>query len=576
VGLLGGGAAVFVAAIGMVEAFADQQIIDGLELGYLMLALIVVGCGYLAAKPPPQLEGFAPARPGPRNVLAGLLAGLATGILVSLFVALASTFDVRPVFTNVSPVLVDLLTFQQGVAVGAVLLLPGMAMLAAAGGALHLIPPRWRRALMVATAWTLLLGLLQSLVLQVLGGLDALIPRLDVALVGQFLYQPAGGLTVAGTVVLSAGSFGLWFLLRRRRPTRLRQRFDGLPRQRRLAVGLLGLVLLVATVGLLPQILGPFLSEVANVAGIFLLMALGLNIVVGFAGLLDLGYVAFFAVGAYTTAVLTSPTSPALSPELTFWLALPFVLMAAAAAGITVGTPVLRMRGDYLAIVTLGFGEIARILLLSDWLAPMFGGPRGIRQIPNINVGGVELSGPPELFYPIFGFVLVALYVSYALRDSRMGRAWMAIREDESVAEAMGVNIVAAKLWAFIIGAVLASFGGALFAMKVGSVFPSTFEIIVSITVLVVIIVGGLESIIGVTVGAFLLIALPEILREFDEYRFLMYGALLVLMMVKRPEGFLPSRRRALELHEEEVAQDAWLLAEAEHQERERQAAEAG
>jgi branched-chain amino acid transport system permease protein len=318
----------------------------------------------------------------------------------------------------------------------------------------------------------------------------------------------------------------------------------------------------------LPTILGVFLSQVAVTAGIFLLMALGLNIVVGFAGLLDLGYVAFFAVGAYTTAVMTSPGSPAFAPELTFWLALPFVVLAAAVSGLLVGTPVIRMRGDYLAIVTLGFGEIARLLFLSEWLTPVFGGAQGIINIPDIVIGPVEVQGPQMFFYAVFGFALIAAYVSYAVQDSRIGRAWMAMREDESVAEAMGVNIVTAKLLAFIIGAVLAGFGGALFAANIGSIFPSSFNIIVSITVLVVIIIGGLGSIPGVVLGALILVGLPELLREFENFRFLIYGALLIFMMLNRPEGFIPSRRRAQELHEEEMLQDVWLKEEQERQER--------
>jgi branched-chain amino acid transport system permease protein len=302
-------------------------------------------------------------------------------------------------------------------------------------------------------------------------------------------------------------------------------------------------------------------------------MALGLNIVVGLAGLLDLGYVAFFAVGAYTAGILTSPISPAFAPELSFWAALPFVVLAAALAGIVVGTPVLRMRGDYLAIVTLGFGEITRLIVISDWAGPVFGAARGVRQIPNITVGNVELVDPQQLFYVILLFLVLVVYISYALQDSRMGRAWMAIREDETVAEAMGVNVVAAKLWAFIIGAVLAAFGGALFATQVGSVFPATFEVLVSITVLAVIIIGGIASVPGVILGSLVLVALPEILRQFEEYRFLIYGALLIFMMLKRPEGFIPSRRRAEELHEEELGQDAWLRA---HQERQATETEAG
>jgi len=238
-------------------------------------------------------------------------------------------------------------------------------------------------------------------------------------------------------------------------------------------------------------------------------------------------------------------------------------VLAAAVSGLVVGTPVLRMRGDYLAIVTLGFGEIARLLFLSDWLKPTFGGAQGIIRVRDITVGPIQIAEPQAFFYAIFCFVLLATYVTYALQDSRVGRAWMAMREDEAVAEAMGVNIVAAKLSAFIAGAMLAGFGGALFATKIGSVFPHSFNVIVSITVLVVIIVGGMASVPGVVLASFVLVGLPELLREFEEYRFLIYGALLIFMMQRRPEGFIPSRRRARELHEEEVTQDAWLRDQA-------------
>ncbi|MFQ5804606.1 MAG: branched-chain amino acid ABC transporter permease, partial [Candidatus Methylomirabilales bacterium] len=279
--------------------------------------------------------------------------------------------------------------------------------------------------------------------------------------------------------------------------------------------------------------------------------------------LLDLGYVAFFAVGAYTAAVLTSPSSPRWNPELTFWAALPFIILAAALAGIMVGGPVLRMRGDYLAIVTLGFGEIARLVFQSDWFRPVFGGAQGIINIPSLAIGSTKFVSPAEIYYPILGFCLLAAYVSWRLADSRIGRAWIAMREDEQVAEAMGINIVATKLSAFIIGAILASFGGALFAVKIGSIFPHSFSILVSITVLVTIIVGGMGNIPGVIVGTLTVVALPELLREFEEYRLLFYGALLIAMMLLRPEGLMPSVRRARELHEEEMAQDAWVRAES-------------
>ncbi len=174
-------------------------------------------------------------------------------------------------------------------------------------------------------------------------------------------------------------------------------------------------------------------------------------------------------------------------------------------------------------------------------------------------IGPLTFSTPQDYFYPVFLFVLLAAYITLAVQNSRWGRAWMAMREDESVAEAMGVNIVTAKLSAFVVGAVLASFGGALFASQIGSVFPHTFDIVVSITVLVIIIVGGMGSVPGVTLGAVVLIVLPNLLREFSEYQFLFYGVLLIVMMLKRPEGFIPSKRRAQELHQDEMMQDAWL-----------------
>ena len=301
--------------------------------------------------------------------------------------------------------------------------------------------------------------------------------------------------------------------------------------------------------------------------GLFLLMGLGLNIVVGLAGMLDLGYVAFFAVGAYTVGVLTSPLSPRLALGWTWWAALPVAIVVSAITGVLVGLPVIRMRGDYLAIVTLGFGEIVRILFLSDWLSPVFGGAQGVLHIPGIPLGFTEVSGvDPEgvLYFALF-FVLVAAWISWSLQQSRIGRAWTALREDETVAAAMGVNVVRAKLNAFIVGAVLAGCAGALFAAKLGSVFPSSFELLVSIIILVVVIVGGMGNIPGVAVGAVVLIGVlggprvPGLLAEFAEFKLLIYGALLVFMMLRRPEGLLPSVRRSRELRADELRQDAWL-----------------
>jgi branched-chain amino acid transport system permease protein len=250
-------------------------------------------------------------------------------------------------------------------------------------------------------------------------------------------------------------------------------------------------------------------------------------------------------------------------------IALPVAILVGALAGVIVGQPVIRMRGDYLAIVTLGFGEIVRLLAVSDWLKPVLGGAQGITRIPNLDLGFRVLDTPSEIFYAIFGAAALAAYISYALQNSRIGRAWVALREDESVAEAMGVNVVAAKLWAFVIGAALAGLAGFLFATTIGSIFPATFEIQQSIVILIIVIVGGLGSVPGVVVASLLLIALPELLREFREYRFLVYGALLIFMMLSRPEGLIPSRRRAAELREDERAQDEWLRSAATQEQQE-------
>jgi branched-chain amino acid transport system permease protein len=567
IGLSSAAAAVFVAAAGIVakRPFPDINVVGGLVLGYVILFAIPWVLGYVAAKPPVQIEGFEATRPGLRNVLAGLIAGVLTGAALALFLLVAGNINLRPVFSNVSPALIEKLSFGQSLGAAALILLGSGTTLGLVGGALHIVPPLWRRALFGGLVWVFAIGLLEDFFDEVLGNTGA-------GYLADFLYQRGGGLSEVGGVVVFALFTALYGYLAVRKVS-VRALMDRVPEDRRRGARLLiGGILLVLLL-LVPQVLGRFYSHTANVAGIFLLMALGLNIVVGLAGLLDLGYVAFFAVGAYTTAILTSPNSPAFSPELTFFAALPAVVLAAAIAGILVGTPVLRMRGDYLAIVTLGFGEITRLVVGSDWAAPVFGAARGVRQVPNITVPvvGVEIVDPQQFFYVILVFLAFAVYASYALQDSRMGRAWMAIREDETVAEAMGVNVVAAKLWAFIIGAVLASLGGALYATQIGSVFPSSFLLIVSITVLVVIITGGLASVPGVILGSLVLVGLPEILRQFEEYRFLIYGALLIFMMLNRPEGFIPSRRRMEELHEEEVGQDAWLRTQ-----QERQSTEAG
>ncbi|HEX9847813.1 MAG TPA: branched-chain amino acid ABC transporter permease [Acidimicrobiia bacterium] len=552
-GLSNAAAMVLVAATGIVGTFQGRLIIDPfLPLGLLFLYLVAWAFGWLAAKPPTTLEGFAPAVPGPRNLAAGALTGAIGGAGTALLLVFMTTFNLRAIFLELSPQLADTLSFGMSVAAAVPLIVAVATAAGLAGAAVHFLAMRWRRAVMPGLMWVLIFALFTDMIGQFFGGVG-------LEFVTDLLFTSRGGpLTVVGAVIVFV-AFSALYWYRGERKTTLRQRFDLLPADRRTrwTVGLAVAVMVI--LWFMPRIMGPFVSQVLDNAGIYLLMALGLNIVLGYAGLLDLGYVAFFAVGAYTAAILTSPLSPAFSPELTLIAALPFVMIAAAIAGVIVATPVLRMRGDYLAIVTLGFGEIARILLNSAWLAPYFGGAQGITNIPDLQIGPLTFRSPQDYFIPIFLFVVVAAYITLALQKSRWGRAWMAMREDESVAEAMGINIVTAKLSAFVVGAVLASFGGALFGSQIGSVFPHSFDIVVSITVLVIIIVGGMGSVPGVTVGALALIALPNLLREFSEYQFLFYGVLLIAMMLVRPEGFIPSKRRAQELHTEELAQDAWL-----------------
>ena len=245
--------------------------------------------------------------------------------------------------------------------------------------------------------------------------------------------------------------------------------------------------------------------------------------------------------------------------QMSFWLALPISVIVAALAGVILGMPVLRMRGDYLAIVTLGFGEIIRILVLSDMLKPYIGGAQGVLKIPKPAFAGMSLVEPQKLYYVVLGGVLIAAFMSVRLRDSRLGRRWMAMREDEDVAEAMGINLVGTKLLAFGIGAAFSGLAGAINAAKLTSIFPHSFSLLVSINVLSLIIVGGLGSIPGTIVGAIALVGLPELLREFAEFRWLMYGLLLIAMMLTRPEGFIPSDIIQRELHAEEENPDEGL-----------------
>ncbi len=304
----------------------------------------------------------------------------------------------------------------------------------------------------------------------------------------------------------------------------------------------------------MPALAGAYIGQVLMLVGLYILMGMGLNLEVGLAGLLDLGFVAFFAVGAYTTALLTADNAHALL-HLSFWAAMPISVLLSVVVGVVFGLPVLGVRGDYLAVATLGLGEIVRVIVLSDFAAPLLGGAQGLLQIPKPRVGGLVLASPVQLFYLTLIASAVAAFVAWRLESSRLGRAWMALRDDEDVAQALGINLVRSKLMAYGLGAAFAGLAGSIFAVMLTSVYPSSFQLLISINVLALIIVGGMGSLPGVVLGSVVLIGLPELLREFGEYRYLFYGAALIVMMRWRPEGLWPSEVRRRELHDADEAE---------------------
>jgi len=304
----------------------------------------------------------------------------------------------------------------------------------------------------------------------------------------------------------------------------------------------LGLLVLLA---MAPLPLGDTMAvmRVLDLIAIYALLALGLNVVVGFAGLLDLGYVAFYAVGAYLYAFLDSAQ---------FGIHLPFLLTLilggglAAMFGVLLGIPVLRLRGDYLAIVTLGFGEMIRILLNN--LDRLTNGPQGISRIDTPTIIGYSLSTPTHIYYLLLVLLTLSVIILRRLENSRIGRAWAAIREDEGAARAMGLNTRNLKLMAFAIGATTAGLAGVVFSGLQGFVSPESFTFWESITILSMIVLGGIGSIPGVIIGAVLLVGIPEVLRQYSDYRLLVFGMAMILMMVLRPQGIWPSRIVSAEL----------------------------
>ncbi len=302
---------------------------------------------------------------------------------------------------------------------------------------------------------------------------------------------------------------------------------------------IIAIAILLVALSAFPFIADRYALDLASQTGIYIVLALGLNIVVGQTGLLVLGYVAFYAVGAYTYAILST------GHLINFWAALPVAAFMAGIFGLILGAPTLRLRGDYLAIVTLGFGEITRIVL-NNW-DKLTGGPNGIADIPRPRIGSFEFT-LTYFYYLVLVFVVLTVIFAGRLNNSRIGRAWIAIREDETAAEAMGVNTTWLKLLSFALGAALAGLAGVFYTAKMGFVSPESFNFLESVIILCMVVLGGMGSIPGVILGAAILYILPEALREFAQFRMLIFGGSLVALMVFRPQGIIGTKRRGVEM----------------------------
>lgn len=372
-----------------------------------------------------------------------------------------------------------------------------------------------------------------------------------------FLTTSAGALSgvLIGYIGDKTGQPGQFFTLiaKRVRALKIANYFE-----RNSHARVIGTVLIIIFALSLPLILNPYMISVVGLVLIYAILGLGLNLIVGLSGQLVFGYVAFYAVGAYTFALLTAPKP--LGIEAGFIPAFLLALVSSGIIGALIGLPIMNLRGDYLAIVTLGFAEIVRILVNSNQLAEYTGGPQGIKNIGSPAQPKIisTLFGDPLpeniwfLYLILFLFVLV-LYISFQLQFSRTGRSWEAMRDDETVAQACGVNTRSYKVLAIIIGAVIAGAAGAIYASRNTYIGPGEYGFMVSVNALSVVVVGGMGSIPGTLLGALIIKGMPEFLRDLDNYRMLVFGALLVIMMVLRPEGLLPVKRRKLSVKPESI-----------------------
>lgn len=532
----------FLAFVGIFTLFNQRPIIvETLTLGYATAAILFMIAGIMVARRrimPDLLQTY----------LGGMAAGAIAAAMLAVLAIVMNFVALRFIFVMLHKPLFDMLTFKQD---SLVLGLAYLLVLGAASGAvgvfLFLLPERIRRPVALGLVAALLSGLFQELIRPVLASSGT------TKWLWKLLYTWTG-LTLQGAIIVFvAVAFvtGVWMLYREGAIARWGKLEPRTRRNIRWTYWALVAVLAI----LFPIYAGNFIGQVFLMVGLFILMGMGLNLEIGLAGLLDLGFVAFYAVGAYTTALLMANDAAALA-HLSFWFAMPLAVLASIIVGVLFGVPVLKVRGDYLAVATLGLGEIVRVIVLSDAAAPLLAGSKGILQIPRPQIGDFIFNTPVSLFYLTLVAALVAAYFAWRLENSRLGRAWTAIRDDEDVAQALGINLIKVKLLAYGLGAAFAGLAGSIFAVMLGSIYPHSFQLIISINILALIIVGGMGSLPGVAVGAFVLIGLPEALREFGEFRFLFYGLAIIAVMRLKPEGLWPSaaRKRELQYEAEAVA----------------------